>query len=204
MNHQTRIKLPFTSAHRVLTHPEQNTYTHGIVPRCKSFLKIELTIPDARHTNLSQCCPNAQLSKPQALKIQWGSWKINCSTLLISHGIFSLSKELRKDTPWLARKGQMWGVFSEFTVWTNFKLSSFCIVFNIKLYSTTKHLEYTAVGQDGGLLSQFSPFRCFPIFSASSKHTVVFEYHVYISQVSPQLSCGDTCQISIWLKYPNN
>ena len=46
-----------------------------------------------------------------------------------------------------------------------------------------------------GLLSQFLPFRCFPNFSALSKHTLTIEYHIYIWQVSPQLSCGDTCQI---------
>ena len=29
------------------------------------------------------------------------------------------------------------------------------------------------------------------------------EYHVYIWQVSPQLSCGDTCQIWMWFKEYN-
>ena len=29
------------------------------------------------------------------------------------------------------------------------------------------------------------------------------EYHVYIGQVSPQLSCGDTCQICMWFKESN-
>ena len=33
-----------------------------------------------------------------------------------------------------------------------------------------------------------------------SKHILAIEYHVYIWQVSPQLSCGDTCQIWIWFK----
>ena len=45
------------------------------------------------------------------------------------------------------------------------------------------------------LLSQFPPFRYFPNFSISSKHTLYIEYHVCIWQVSPQLSCGGTCQI---------
>ena len=35
----------------------------------------------------------------------------------------------------------------------------------------------------------------FPNFSSLSKHTLAIEYHVYIRQVSPQLSCGGTCQI---------
>ena len=51
-----------------------------------------------------------------------------------------------------------------------------------------------------GLLSQCPPFRYFPNFSALSKHTVAIAYHVYIWQVSPQLSCGDTWQIWMWLK----
>ena len=54
-----------------------------------------------------------------------------------------------------------------------------------------------------GLLSQFPPFRYFPNFSESQKHTLAIEYHVYIWQVSPQLSCGDTCQIWMWSKESN-
>ena len=46
-----------------------------------------------------------------------------------------------------------------------------------------------------GLLSQFPPFRYFPTFSALSKHMLAIEYHVHTWQVSPQFSCGDTCQI---------
>ena len=44
-----------------------------------------------------------------------------------------------------------------------------------------------------GLLSQFPPFRYFPKFSPLSKYTLIVKYRVYIWQVSPQLSCGDTC-----------
>ena len=54
-----------------------------------------------------------------------------------------------------------------------------------------------------GLLSQFPLFRCFPNLSALWIHTLAIEYHVYIWQVSPQLSCGDTCQIWMWFKYSN-
>ena len=54
-----------------------------------------------------------------------------------------------------------------------------------------------------GLLSQFPPFRYFPNFSESQKHALPIEYHAYIWQVSPQLSCGDTCQIWMWSKEYN-
>ena len=54
-----------------------------------------------------------------------------------------------------------------------------------------------------GLLSQFPPFRYFPKFSALSKHTLTIKHTVHIWQVSPQLSCGDTCQIWTWFKVSN-
>ena len=65
--------------------------------------------------------------------------------------------------------------------------------------TVTTHLFH----QGWGLLSRFPPFRYFPNFSALSKHTLDIEYHVYIWQVSPQLSCGDTCQIWKWFKESN-
>ena len=40
-----------------------------------------------------------------------------------------------------------------------------------------------------------SRFPFFPKFSALSKHTLAIKYHVYIWQVSPQLSCSDICEI---------
>ena len=46
-----------------------------------------------------------------------------------------------------------------------------------------------------GFLSWFPLFRFFLIFSVLLKHMLAFDYHAYIWQVSPQLSCGDTCQI---------
>ena len=55
-----------------------------------------------------------------------------------------------------------------------------------------------------GLLRHFPPFCYFPNFSALSKHPFVLEYHVYIWQVSPQLSCGDSWQIWMWLKESNS
>ena len=65
-----------------------------------------------------------------------------------------------------------------------------------------RHIFLTKV-QGWGLLSQFSPFRYFPKFSALSKHTLTVRYRVYIWQVSPQLSCGDTCQIWMWFEESN-
>ena len=57
--------------------------------------------------------------------------------------------------------------------------------------------------QGWGLLCQFPPFRYFPNSLESPKHMLAIEYHFYIWQVSPQLSCGDTCQIWMWLKEYN-
>ena len=65
-----------------------------------------------------------------------------------------------------------------------------------KITQTTE--EFPSLGW--GLLRQFPPFRYFPIFSALPKHTLDIEYYVYLWQVSPQLSCGDTCQIWMWFK----
>ena len=55
-------------------------------------------------------------------------------------------------------------------------------------------------GQGWGLLSQFSPFCYFPHFLLLSKQVLAIEYRIYIWQVSPQLSCGDTCQIWMWFR----
>ena len=60
-----------------------------------------------------------------------------------------------------------------------------------------------SVVQGWGLLSWFLPFCCFPNFPQLSKHTLAVEYHFYIWQVSPQLSCGETCQIWMWFKESN-
>ena len=54
-----------------------------------------------------------------------------------------------------------------------------------------------------GLLSQFSPFRYFPNFSASPKYMLAIVYRIHIWQVLQQLSCGDTCQIWMWCKWSN-
>ena len=49
-----------------------------------------------------------------------------------------------------------------------------------------------------GLLNQFPPFRYFPNFSSLLKHNLAVKHCVTVWQVSPQLSCGDTCQIGMW------
>ena len=73
----------------------------------------------------------------------------------------------------------------------------------MKRETYTHFLGCTLINQGWRLLSQFPPFRYFPHFSTSSKHTLAIEYHVYIWQVSPQLSCGDTCQMWMWFKESN-
>ena len=54
-----------------------------------------------------------------------------------------------------------------------------------------------------GLLIQFPTFCNFPNVSESPEHALAIEYHVYIWQMSPKLSYGDTCQIWMWLKVYN-
>ena len=54
-----------------------------------------------------------------------------------------------------------------------------------------------------GLQSQFTPFCYFSHIPSLSKQTLAIGYHVYIWQVSPQLSCGDTCQIWMWFQESN-
>ena len=57
--------------------------------------------------------------------------------------------------------------------------------------------------QGWGLLSQFPPFNYFPNFSSLSKHSLAVIHCIYIWQVSPQLSCGDTCEIWMWFEEYN-
>ena len=73
-----------------------------------------------------------------------------------------------------------------------------------KVAQTIPGALYSMGYQGWGLLRQFLPFRYFPIFLALSKHTLDIEYYVYIWRVSPQLSCGDTCQIWMWFKESNS
>ena len=47
----------------------------------------------------------------------------------------------------------------------------------------------------GGITKPISSISSFSNFSQHSENTLVIEYHVYIWQVSLQLSCSGTCQI---------
>ena len=50
------------------------------------------------------------------------------------------------------------------------------------------------------------PISSVPLFSeilVMSEETLAIEYNVYIWQVSPQLSCGDICQIWLWFEKSN-
>ena len=71
----------------------------------------------------------------------------------------------------------------------------------VKFIVFYRHCVGIVLNQLGwGLLSQFPLFRYFPNFSVMSKHLLAIEHHVYILQVLPQLSCGNTCQIWKWFK----
>ena len=54
-----------------------------------------------------------------------------------------------------------------------------------------------------GVTKPISSVPLFSYFSASLKYTLAIKYHVYIWQVLPQLSCGDTCKIWMWCKESN-
>ena len=51
-----------------------------------------------------------------------------------------------------------------------------------------------------GVTKPFFPFPYFPIFVGSSNDRLPIQYHVHICQMSPQLSCGDTWQIWMWIE----
>ena len=60
--------------------------------------------------------------------------------------------------------------------------------------------ELGNIVQGWGSQSQFSLFPYFLKFSVRPKHTLAIERHVHIWQVSPLMSCGDTCQKWIRVK----
>ena len=76
-------------------------------------------------------------------------------------------------------------------------------MFSLIISDSDRQWDWPTCYQGWGLLSQFSPFRYFPHFPLLSKQTLAIEYHVYIWQVSPQLSCNDTCQIWMWFRESN-
>ena len=70
------------------------------------------------------------------------------------------------------------------------------------------YVSWTAVvlvikHQAWGLLRQFRPFRHFPHISSWSKHKLATGYYVYVWEMSPQLSCADTCEIWMWFEEYN-
>ena len=91
----------------------------------------------------------------------------------------------------------------------NCRYTAWCCALNVflfwfQLFNQVTHLHmYIPTVQGRGLLSQFPPFRYFPNFSSLSNHTLTAKYRIYIWQVSPQLSCGDTCQIWMWFDESN-
>ena len=94
------------------------------------------------------------------------------------------------------------------SAWSNSELGQEWIIsheywIHSQTYSIVMWQHCSLPLQGWGLLSQFSPFRYFPYFPLLSKQTLAIEYHVYIWQVLPQLSCGDTCQIWMWFRESN-
>ena len=84
---------------------------------------------------------------------------------------------------------------------SNMKIGCFHWLLSWKSYEFAVHpiemfcCVLLQLGSGVGSLSQFSLFCYFLIFFKLSKQTLFIQYHVYIWQVSPQLSCGGTCDI---------
>ena len=62
-------------------------------------------------------------------------------------------------------------------------------------------LTHTQKCQTGVGVRLISFIPLFSEFSALWKHTLAIEYHVDIWHVPPQLSCGETYEIWIWIKW---
>ena len=68
------------------------------------------------------------------------------------------------------------------------------------------HWSQPATTQSSPGVGVTKPISSVPLFSeilVMSEETLAIEYHVYIWQVSPQLSCGDICQIWMWFEESN-
>ena len=118
---------------------------------------------------------------------------------------------LAKYTPYPVLMGELWGAYCMHFFRNNVVLQRHSVIQLIQwlhdrmsmhklLLMPASTPQNLSIGQGWGLLSQFPPFPYFPNFSEPPKHMLAIEYHVYIWQVSLQLSCGDTCQIWMWLK----
>ena len=82
-----------------------------------------------------------------------------------------------------------WCIFEMLTQQKRGPMFLYCVELVVYLY---------AVLLGWGLQSQFSVLTWFSRFSESSECCLPFDIHIW--QVSPQLSCGDTCQIWMWFK----
>ena len=60
------------------------------------------------------------------------------------------------------------------------------------------HMHFTKDSLGVGVTKPIFSVPLFSRFSVIVKKTLAIEYRVYIWQLSPQLSCGDTCQIWRW------
>ena len=66
--------------------------------------------------------------------------------------------------------------------------------------TNTATVEHISKAWGGDYWAHFLRSVISRFFLALSKHMFAIEYHVCIWQMSPQLSCGDTCQIWMWSK----
>ena len=110
-------------------------------------------------------------------------WETSLQSNAISHWLCTISHNLTDDD------SVLWCIHASPTLLCHIITSLWCI-----------YNQPDAVGQGWGSLSQFPPLRYFPNFSALSKHAFAIDYHIYIWQVSLQLSCSGTCQIWMWFK----
>ena len=73
----------------------------------------------------------------------------------------------------------------------------------IYIHPSPGHGWFPSQRAKGGITKSIPPFRYFPHFSTSPRHTLAIGYRVYIWLVSSQLSCDDSCQIWTWFKESN-
>ena len=105
---------------------------------------------------------------------------------------------MTKCAVWLVQPSEAWILLTKEYIWPDVLPCQNQP--KISLQPTTLPSPPLCAAQGWGLLSQFSPFHYFPLLS---KQTLAIQYHVYIWQVLPQLSCGDTCQIWMWFRESN-
>ena len=87
-------------------------------------------------------------------------------------------------------------------------MESVMLLFDFKDHRSGKRIKNERMGRcmcgpGVGVTKPIFSVPLFSIFSVIVKKTLAIEYHVYIWQVLPQLSCGDTCQIWMWFRESN-